>query len=415
MRLFNFLINNKFYFIVTPHLYTIGNSTEEIYLSLIKARKESRKVIFMIPYAWCYFYKRSIQCASVVSIETPYNISQKNILFNFIKFFFSFTSLSARILEILTRKISKKEIKIFRDFALCPRIGISELYNPLKGDYKSIKKNTIKYDWNKEFRKKLNLRKSFPRFKVYENILYSSGFKKEQKYVCLHMRSHKTYSDKTLARERSCDEKNYYEAINFLIKKGYKVVRMGDQNMPRMKAINGLFDYAHSQLNNSINDQYLIANCEFYIGTTSGIWGLAWMLEKDMIIVNNPSWEYSSPNSYSVDLYKRVFDKKNSRYLKLSEWIKDHHAALSFMKPIPNRYIFKENTSLEIKDAIKNYLNKKSLTISQRQKVTQLVSNAALKFIEDNNKYSLDILYRFYLMASLCKGRIDPEFYKKYF
>ncbi len=415
MKLLNFLINNKYFFIVTPHLYTIGNSTEEIYLSLIKARKESRKVVLLTPFVCCYFYKRSIQCASIIKIPTPYNISQKNVLLIFVRFFFSLISLSARILEVLTRKISKKEIKLLRDFALCPRIGINELYNPYKGDYKSIKKNTIKYDWNKELEKKLDLMKFFPRTDAYKQILSSLGLKKDQKYVCLHIRSHQTYADGTLARERSCDENNYYKAINLLIKKGYMVVRMGDRNMPRMKLVNGLYDYAHSDLNNSANDQYLIANCSFYIGTTSGIWGLGWMFEKDMIIVNNPSWEYSSPNSYSVDLYKRVFDKEISRYLKLSEWIKDHHEALSFMEPIPKKYIFKENTSLEIRDAIKNYLSKKSLIDSQRHKVAKLVSNAALQYIEDNKMCSLDILYRFYLMASLCKGGIDPEFYKKYF
>ncbi len=415
MRLFNYLINNKYFFIVTPHLYTIGNSTEEIYLSLIKARKESRKVLLLTPYNWVYFYKRSIQCASIVKIETPYNISKKNILFIFVRFLFSLISLSARILEVLIRKISKKEVKLFRDFALIPRIGIYELYNPYNGDYKSIKKNTIKYDWNKEMGKKLNLMKFFPRTAAYKYILSSLGLRKDQKYVCLHIRSHKTYADKTQARERSCDEKNYYKAIDFLIKNDYMVIRMGDRNMPKMDTVNGLFDYAHSHLNNSVNDQYLIANCSFYIGTTSGIWGLGWMFEKDMIIVNNPSWEYSSPNSCSVDLYKRVFDNEISRYLKLSEWIKDHHEALSFMEPIPNKYIFKENTSLEIRDAIKNYLGKKSLTDSQRLKVAKLVNNAALQYIEDNRERSLDILYRFYLMASLCKGRIDPEFYKKYF
>ena len=57
------------------------------------------------------------------------------------------------MLEVLTRKITKKEIKVLRDFALCPRIGINQLYNPYNGDYKSIKRNTIKYDWNKELEK----------------------------------------------------------------------------------------------------------------------------------------------------------------------------------------------------------------------------------------------------------------------
>ena len=118
------------------------------------------------------------------------------------------------MLEVLTRKITKKEIKVLRDFALCPRIGINQLYNPYNGDYKSIKRNTIKYDWNKELEKKLDLMKLFPRIDAYKNILSSLGLKKEQKYVCLHIRSHKTYSDGSIARERSCDENNYYKAIN---------------------------------------------------------------------------------------------------------------------------------------------------------------------------------------------------------
>lgn len=392
-------------------MYTIGNSSEEIYLSLIKARYENKKVLFLTPFNLFYFYQRDIQCNELIKIRSKYSVSQRNIFVILLRIIFSFFVLFCRIVDFFLNKFFNITDSFFRDNAICPRLGISKIYNPYNGDIPDIEHNTQRYSWERAFIRPLNLSKSFSK-----NIaLFSILGIKQSKYVCLHVRSSDTYDDFHEAIERNADINNYYLLINFLIKNGYKVVRMGDPRMPKLKKINGLFDYAHSNFNNKFNDQCLIANCSFYIGTTSGIWGLAWLFEKDMLVFNNPSWHYSSPKSNDIDLYKLFYDKKNKKTLKISEWISNHYGALHFTKLLDKRYKPIENSPNDLCIAVQNYLLNKRMSPNQSLKIKKLIRASALKYIRMNLDIPKDALYRFYLMSYLAQGNLDKSFYKKFY
>ena len=401
--------------IVTPHLYTIGNSSEEIYLSLIKARKENRRVLFLTPFNIFYLYRRSIQCNTLIKINTQYSISQKNIFVILLRILFSFFTLFCRIIDIFLNTFFNKSNTIFRDYAICPRIGISNIYNPYSGSLNEIERFTDKYEWDDAFTKPLNLSNKFSIKHTNNKGIFNKLGLNSKKYVCLHIRSSETYGDSLESHERNAKIENYYPLIKFLIRKKYHVVRLGDSKMPKTNKIDGLIDYANSEHNSKYNDQYLIANCSFYIGTTSGVWGLAWLFEKEMIIVNNPSWHYSSPKPFDVDLFKLFYDKKNKKKLRVSDWITNHHNAMHFTTLINKRYLPIENSSKEILLCVKNYLSKETITCNQSKQIKTIIRKSALKFIDSNQHMNTETLYRFYLMSYLSKGNIDKSFYDKYY
>lgn len=415
-KIIKILISNKYYFIVTPSLYTIGNSCEEIYLSLIKARKENRKVIFLIPFDCIYFYKRGIQCANIIKIRTRFNIHFDNYIFIIARIFLSVLIFLSTIIHFFLLKFFKIHIDSLRNFSLSPRIGISDIYNPYNGSFYEIKKNTLSYNWKKEFRNPLNLKRIYPR-NFLENFLFKHfSIKKNQKYVCLHIRSHYTYDDEFEARERNASHQNYYKTIKYLISKGFIVIRMGDSKMPKLKKINGLIDYAHSKYNCQKNDEYLIANCDFYIGMGSGIRDMAFLFEKDMLIVNNSAWHYSFPKKNDVDIYKKVYDIKKNKNISIKNWIEKFPTANSYVHKIDSNLSFTENTPDEILQATINFIEKKKLSFSNMEMIRKSYLNSAHNFLNINkSKIELCNLYRFYLFVSIQEGSIDENFFKKYF
>jgi len=88
---------------------------------------------------------------------------------------------------------------------------------------------------------------------------------------------------------RNASISNYVEAINFLMARGFFVVRIGDATMtPVDCASPDLLDLARSPSFVDGEDACLIAYCSLYIGQTSGPYSLAAIMGKDAIITNEP-------------------------------------------------------------------------------------------------------------------------------
>ena len=144
----------------------------------------------------------------------------------------------------------------------------------------------------------------------------------EKKYVCLHVRTpaYKGTGDLENAGFRNATPSNYISAINFLIKNGMKVVRLGDCVENLLPQINGLVDYANSEYKSEEMDIYLIQNSFFFFGTNSGIYDTAMLLSVPVLAVNVSEFLVAKPYKM-VDLfaYKRIFSKKLGRVLTFNE------------------------------------------------------------------------------------------------
>lgn len=120
------------------------------------------------------------------------------------------------------------------------------------------------------------------------------GWADGEPFVCLHVRdsSYLTHSplhggDWFYHNYRDCDIDSFTEAVRYLIRKGYWVVRMGKiQHKPITYSNNKLIDFAFSDDKNDLVDIWLSANCRFYISTASGPVTLAAIYKVPMVFVN---------------------------------------------------------------------------------------------------------------------------------
>ena len=91
-------------------------------------------------------------------------------------------------------------------------------------------------------------------------------------YVCLHVREAGFHGHWNAAYPtvRDANVEDYILAVKTITERGGYVVRVGDQTMKRLPKMEGVFEYAHSNLKNSIADVLLPAGCRFFMGTNSG-------------------------------------------------------------------------------------------------------------------------------------------------
>lgn len=114
-----------------------------------------------------------------------------------------------------------------------------------------------------------------------------------KKFALLHVRDdgYKTDEFAPHGGKRNADIFTYEDAVRYLIDQGYYVVRMGDAKMTpidEMISRNNpyLIDYARSDLKSDFLDCYLVSECDFFIGTASGLLCLAIVMGKPLCLTN---------------------------------------------------------------------------------------------------------------------------------
>jgi putative glycosyltransferase (TIGR04372 family) len=143
-----------------------------------------------------------------------------------------------------------------------------------KSVYIEYAKGIVQKEWEKQKRP--------PLFKLNSDdvcfgrdLLAKKGIPKEAWFVCLHVRDagYKTGSyqkKEEYDSYRNADIMAYEPAVREVIKRGGYVVRVGDPNMKPFIEMDGLFDYAHSDIRSNRMDIFLFSQCHFFIGVSSG-------------------------------------------------------------------------------------------------------------------------------------------------
>lgn len=119
---------------------------------------------------------------------------------------------------------------------------------------------------------------------------------------------------------RNAQIKDYVEAIRFINSLGGYVIRIGDTTMTSMEKTQGFVDFALLEKPYSWFDIFLIGECRFYIGTTSGPQFVAYSFGKQMIWTNAPDVAKALYFPNSIILPKLVLDQDN-RILSLREML----------------------------------------------------------------------------------------------
>jgi putative glycosyltransferase (TIGR04372 family) len=199
---------------------------------------------------------------------------------------------------------------------------------------------------------------------------------------------------------------------------------MGLKAEKKVKIDNKLFfDLPFMNINYDYFNFFLIKNCKFFVGTQSGILDTAFLFNKDCLITNIVRVFETPPyTKKSRAICKIPFVKQNRKLLNLNKYLdlsySAHHEYF-----INNKYDFKENTSKELLDAIKNFLksfNKKNFT-KKNYKSNELIFKSYLinRFAEmyHNDLFLINHNQKSKLFKILLssKGVYMSSFLKKYF
>jgi putative glycosyltransferase (TIGR04372 family) len=205
--------------------------------------------------------------------------------------------------------------------------------------------------WQGEFETPIDIQFEKNKIKKAKNLLRQMGLPKDQWFVCLHVREGGYHNDQT--KERNAQISNYRLAIDYIVKQGGWVIRLGDKSMTRLDKINNVIDYPFTPYKSEFLDLYLIKNCRFYIGMTSGIFDVALLFDRPMAIVNSTNWIHGiPPKKNDVVLFKHVYSTRDKKFLSNYEWMSKGWKAMHY-RSVGKNFFFIENTPQEILRAVK--------------------------------------------------------------
>ena len=159
-----------------------------------------------------------------------------------------------------------------------------------------------------------------------KDLLEKIGFKKNSKIVCIHIRDASYHNDLDRRNFRNPNIENYYKSINFLLDKGYSVIRLGVAAEKKYEIHHeNLFDLPFILESNEIEylQFYLVKNCSFFIAHDSGPQYLPWFYGKPTLFTNIlKPFGLNSPNINCRYIFRQFYDLKNNKLLSLNEYLK---------------------------------------------------------------------------------------------
>lgn len=416
-------ITNKFdLLILSPAYRSFGNSVEEIFFGLLYCQESKKKMILIRPFKSIFFKKVTISNIYLYQLEHELIIKQP-FLVNF--FFCSLMSFLAGLiyLNITGRKIIAKIFNFQKSFYLNndlsyranQRFGINYLYGFSEKEIYDQEKWT---ELESEF-KSLTLPAELEK-KSQEFINFYAPNSINKNWIVMHV-----LDNTKIDYARGADIRNYYLAIDYLIKKGFHVFRIGDKSMPDCKR-EGLTDLAQIE-HESFIDLYLIQKAFLFIGTQSGPAYATNLFKTDLLATNLTEWSTATPRKPGNFYINKIFyDKPNNKRIPISQLLqKDFNFQVNTNEIDDRDILMQENSELEILEALKDYFSflegskkysPEQLTYNESQKKwlhDTLINNKDLKIhYSPKSKYNLTRIRSIALSAT--SGTIAQSFLNKY-
>ena len=119
-----------------------------------------------------------------------------------------------------------------------------------------------------------------------------------------------------------------------------------------------VIDYPFTPSKSYAMDLYLICKCRAYIGMQSGIYDVAMLFQRPMIIANMASWFYPFPHKRGdIGVLKHIYSKSRQRFLSVREWMAEPFNATSFSS-LGNDYVLYENDPEELRAAVQEFFDR---------------------------------------------------------
>ena len=164
-------------------------------------------------------------------------------------------------------------------------------------------------------------------------ILRKFDINKNSKWICIHNRD-KDFLDRYHGYQsykyhdyRDFSINDFELAVSLFLKKGYYVFRIGKSSKQLFKISKKnkkVIDLTKHNLRSDFFETFLINNCSFYLGTSSGPVGLARMLRKKFFLVNISPLESVFVENWNFPvIFKKAYSIKKKKYLSIKETIEE--------------------------------------------------------------------------------------------
>lgn len=148
------------------------------------------------------------------------------------------------------------------------------------------------------------------------------GIPSDAQLVTLHVREGGYLPNLAYHSYRDSDIKNYYHAIQYLVDKGYWVIRLGDKSMQRLENLpERVIDAPFHPDYEPFFEPYFIACSRFYLGVLSGPHSLADLFRVPRLVTNAPVIPTGPANSHDLFVYKKYFSMQLGRVLTYEELV----------------------------------------------------------------------------------------------
>ncbi len=344
--------SRRFYFL-TPHPYAIGNCSEEIYLGLIKAKEQNKRLFLIYLLDIPFIFRFNLTNKSIFLINSKYIYNPNKIIIIILRILLTLLYIPVRSSSLLLYKLYN--VRLDESFSF-PTIGRDDLFLP-ETSINDFQYNLISSDkWNEKYKYRFDILIQNLNKQQMLELVYQLGIPPNAWFVCLHVRESGFRNDKGRREHRNSNINSYIPAINHITSNGGWVVRMGDNSMSKLPKLKNVIDYPHTSSKSELMDLVLIKLCYFFIGTQSGIYDVAVLFNKPILLLNMYSWTFGSPRHYKDrGIIKHVYSKIENRFLSINE-IYNSDWSLQNINSIANQdYYFVDNTEQEILDAVREY------------------------------------------------------------
>jgi len=340
------------YYIITPCIYAIGTASEQI---LDAHLKTSKKILIIKLSLFSTLLEYKVCNHALFS-----NIYEENLKLNYLDKFIRFFVRVLIEFEFIIQRFFLLKVKKFFKCKLAeemgfPTVGISSLYSNTKITFNNFHNHEYR-EIKKLDKKKINIKIEISKNK-YEFFNKKFFSKLKKKYVCIHVRDQLYRKDSHRRNFRNSNINNYIKTIKFLISRGYSVVRLGNYNSCKINFKNkNFFDYTKFKCSGELLDLILIKNCFFFIATHSGVYDTARLFRKP-ILLTNMTVLFSG---YLLDFKSRGIFKKiffENKKINIKDYTKLPFYEYLSEEQLKNKLEYIDNTSEEIKNATKEFLN----------------------------------------------------------
>lgn len=356
---FGFVNTKRKVLLMTPNRRGFGECANDMYYGLLKAQHERKRVLFI--YTRSFIFKKlgfSLHNREYFDLESEHIISSNGfsgfILGSILTIYVLFLHCARKLRDsIFLRGFFKPIWPIIKYDAgyILPLIGREELWKPYNINNFSWD-IAEKQNWSKRHEEYIPPKLKVSKKLQAERIRIQMGIGLNEWFVCLHVRAIESRPF------RNASIQNYIEGIKAITDAGGWVVRLGEPGLPKLPVMEKVIDYANSPYKSELMDIYLISECRFFLGHSSGPNIVANLFRKPLLLVNMTEWVASTLlKKGDLGIMKHVFSYSRNRYLSIKE-VFEEPSLVQFDGIPAEDYEIVENSSEEIREAIEEFLTR---------------------------------------------------------